>query len=193
MSQFHFDPSTYLANIRADIPVFDRLQDEVATATQGIEARCMLELGTGTGETARRVLEVHPRAQLVGIDESEEMLAAARQGVQGELLVSRLEDDLPEGPFDLVFSALAIHHLDGEGKRDLFRRVGDVIRPGGTFVIGDVIVPAQPEESDIPLTPDFDRPDRLDDQLAWLEDAGFSAEPTWVRRDLAALKAVLEG
>lgn len=150
--QFHFDPSTYLANIRADIPVFDRLQDEVAAATRGIEVRRMLELGTGTGETARRVLEVHPHAHLVGIDESEEMLAVARTRVTGELLVSRLEDDLPESLFDLVFSALAIHHLDGDGKRDLFRRVAEALRPGGTFVIGDVIVPAQPGEAEIPLT-----------------------------------------
>lgn len=191
MSQFHFDPSTYLANIRADIPVFDRLQDEVATATQGVAAHRMLELGTGTGETARRVLDLHPRAHLVGVDESEEMLAAARTRVTGELLVSRLEDALPRGPFDLVFSALAIHHLDGEGKRDLFRRVAQVLRPGGTFVMGDVILPGQPEEAEIPLTPDFDRPDRLDDQLTWLAEAGFAAQPMWVQRDLAVVRADL--
>ena len=37
-----------------------------------------LELGVGTGETAKRVLAVHPGARLVGIDGSEEMLSAAK-------------------------------------------------------------------------------------------------------------------
>jgi hypothetical protein len=32
-------------------------------------------------------------------------------------------------------------------------------------------------------------PDRLDDQLRWLGDAGFDAETTWVRGDLAVVRA----
>ncbi len=128
MTQFHFDPSTYLENMRADIPVFDELQDETARATEGIAAEAILELGVGTGMTAKRVLAVHPKAKLVGIDESEAMLAEA--DVAGDLRVSRLEDPLPEGPFDLVVSCLAIHHLDADGKRDLFRRIADVLEAG---------------------------------------------------------------
>jgi SAM-dependent methyltransferase len=55
--------------------------------------------------------------------------------------VARLEDPLPQGSFDLVFSALAIHHLDGSAKADLFARVAAVVAPGGRFVIGDVVTP----------------------------------------------------
>jgi hypothetical protein len=58
------------------------------------------------------------------------------------------------------------------------------------FVLADVIVPQQPEDAVAPLTPDYDLPDRLDDQLAWLRAAGFDAEPTWVRGDLAVVRAV---
>ena len=68
MSQFHFDPDSYLAMMRADVPCYDQLQDVVATATAGLDVQRILELGTGTGETARRILAVHPRAALVGID-----------------------------------------------------------------------------------------------------------------------------
>jgi tRNA (cmo5U34)-methyltransferase len=39
--------------------------------------------------------------------------------------VHRLEDPPPEGNFALVVSALAVHHLDGAGKADLFARVAD--------------------------------------------------------------------
>lgn len=176
--------------MRADIPVFEDLQEETARAT-GEGAQSILELGTGTGETARRVITRHPGASFVGIDESEEMLAAAQ--VEGELWVSRLEDDLPGGPFDLVFSCLAVHHLDAEGKRDLFRRIAHVLKPGGRFVLADVVVPEQAEHAVTPTTPGFDRPDRLADQLEWLRDAGFDPETTWTWMDLAVVRADLPG
>ena len=48
---------------------------------------------------------------------------------EADLRVSRLEDALPEGNFDLVVSARAVRHLDGDGKAELFVRVGDRLRP----------------------------------------------------------------
>ena len=119
------------------------------------------------------------------------MLAVARSVVGGDLRVSRLEDELPEGPFDLVVSALAVHHLDGSGKQDLFRRIAGAVRPGGRFVLGDVVLPARPEDAAISLSPNFDLPDRLDDQLAWLRVAGFAAETIWHIGDLAVVRADL--
>lgn len=191
MSQFHFEPGTYLANMQADIPVFDELQDETAQATEGVEVRDVLELGIGTGETARRVLARHREARLVGIDESEAMLAAA--DLEGDLRVSRLEDPLPAGPFDLVVSCLAVHHLDVAEKRDLFRRIADVVRPGGRFVLADVVLPEREEDSVTPTTPGFDKPDRLDVQLEWLREAGFTPETTWSWKDLAVVRADFPG
>jgi tRNA (cmo5U34)-methyltransferase len=189
MTQFHFDPGTYLESMRADIPVFDELQEETVRATEGIDARDVLELGVGTGETARRVLARHRGARLVGIDESEAMLAAA--DLEGDLRVSRLEDPLPEGPFDLVVSCLAIHHLDSEGKRDLFRRIAAVLRPSGRFVLADVVVPEREGDAVTPTTPGFDRPDPLGPQLKWLREAGFEPETTWSWKDLAVVRADL--
>jgi tRNA (cmo5U34)-methyltransferase len=191
VSQFHFDPSTYLESMRADIPVFDELQEETARATEGIPARDILELGVGTGMTAKRVLAAHPQARLVGIDESEAMLAEA--DISGDLRVSRLEDPLPEGPFDLVVSCLVVHHLEAEGKHDLFRRIAAVLRPDGRFVLADVIVPDRDEDAVTPTTPGFDKPDRLADQLEWLSETGFAAETTWSWKDLAVVRADLRG
>jgi tRNA (cmo5U34)-methyltransferase len=193
MTQYHFDPETYLTEIRGDIADFDAFQDRVAAATEGVEAARILELGIGTGETARRVLELHPGAELVAVDESEEMIDVARTTVGGDLSVARLQDELPAGPFDLVVAALSVHHLDAEEKRDLFRRLARSLRPGGRFVLGDVVLPQRPEDATIPLTPDFDRPDRLEDQLAWLRDAGLDPETVWTDRDLAVVRADLHG
>lgn len=158
---------------------------------QGLDAQRILELGTGTGETARRVLAVYPGARLVGIDASEAMLAVARADLGADLRVQRLEDQLLEGPFELVVSALAIHHLDADEKRDLFQRVRREIAPGGRFVLADLVVPEEAEDVVTPATPGFDKPDTLADILAWLEDAGFETSVEWPWKDLVAIRADL--
>lgn len=188
--QFHFDPACYASMIREDLD-YDRLQDELVQAS-GTGARRVLELGTGTGETAARLLERHLEAELVGIDESAEMLAAARSRLppgRVSLRVARLQAPLPEGPFDLVASALCVHHLRGPEKRDLFRRMRGLLAPGGRFVLADVVSPADPADAVTSLTPGFDHPSPLSDQLAWLAEAGFQTRVAWVQADLAVVVA----
>ena len=100
-----------------------------------------------------------------------------------------LTDPLPGGPFDLVVSALAIHHLEGPDKADLFARIAGALRPGGRFVLGDVVIPADPADAVTPVTSDHDRPSTLADQLRWLGDAGFGAAAVWSERDLVVVRA----
>ena len=132
MRDYHFTPESYLAMMREAVPGYDRLEDETVAAT-GVGARSVLELGTGTGETARRVLDRHPDAHLTGIDGSPGMVDVARENLPSDrvsLLVRGLEDPLPKGTFDLVVSALAVHHLEGADKADLFDRIARQLDPG---------------------------------------------------------------
>jgi tRNA (cmo5U34)-methyltransferase len=120
------------------------------------------------------------------------MLAAAREALPASrvsLQVGAIEDGLPDGPFDLVASALCVHHLEGSSKRDLFARVRSVLAPGGRFVLGDVIVPVDPADCVISLSPGFDHPSPLSDQLRWLAETGFDAEVVWEHKDLAVVVA----
>jgi tRNA (cmo5U34)-methyltransferase len=190
MAQWWWDPDTYLELMSAEIPAFSEFQEQTAAATEGADVGAMLELGIGTGETARRVRAVHPDARLTAIDSSAEMLERARSEFPGsDLRLARLEDALPDGPFDLVYSALAVHHLDGAGKRDLFKRVAAVLRPGGVFVLADVVVPDDPDDQQTPIDGEYDLPDRLDDQVEWLREVGFEPTPVWVHKDLAVVRA----
>jgi tRNA (cmo5U34)-methyltransferase len=192
MSEWEWNPDTYLAEMAAEVPGYEELQEAVVAATADGSAARVLELGTGTGETALRVRARHPEATWVGVDASEAMLARARERLpDADLRLQRLEDELPAGPFDLVVSALAVHHLDGPGKRDLFSRVAGVLQPGGCFVLGDVVVPAGGREGPIHIDWEMDLPDSVEDQLAWLRDAGFEAEAFSVRVDLAVFRARL--
>src|SRR5918912_445216 len=190
MSEFEFTPEGYVESMLAEIHDYRELQRETARATAGLRAERILELGIGTGETTRRVLELHPGAHLTGIDSSPAMLARAREAFPAaDLREARLDDPLPEGPFDLVVSTLAVHHLDSAGKADLFRRVAAALRPGGRFVLADVVIPERPEDAVIDCTPGFDLPDPVPQQLEWLRQAGLEPRVAWKRRDLVVIAA----
>ena len=138
------------------------------------------------------MLALHDGAFLVGMDESDEMLTMARQTLPAarvELKVSRLQDPLPSGPFDVVVSALAVHHLDAAGKADLFGRVHGLLVAGGRFVLGDVVVPEKAADAVTPVDGEYDLPDSVEDQLRWLTAAGFEAGVTWQCGDLAVMVA----
>jgi tRNA (cmo5U34)-methyltransferase len=190
MEQPHFNPLTYTAVVLAGVPFYEEMQEKVATATVGMRVTRVLDLGAGTGETSRAVLAVHPSCAVVGIDKSLAMLDHARSHLpHAELLVRRLEDPLPAGPFDLVVSALAVHHLDALDKAQLFRRIAAALRPGGRFVLADVITPDDPVDVVTRTNSLYDKPSPLPDQIDWLEQSGFKTQVIWQYRNLVVLVA----
>jgi tRNA (cmo5U34)-methyltransferase len=188
--QWHLDAETYLAMVRAELPRYDELQDRIADVTGHLTVSTVLDLGCGTGETGRRVLERHPGASLVGVDSSRDMLSVARSVLPDATFIeSRLEDPLPEGPFDVVVSAFAVHHLPSPAKADLFERVVKVLSSLGRFVLCDVVLPTAPVSSPVPLEQGVDIPDFVGDQIRWLHDAGLDASIVMADADLAILQA----
>jgi tRNA (cmo5U34)-methyltransferase len=178
-AQFHMDPETYLDEIRADIPRYDELQAATVDAIPLAPSR-VLELGVGTGETTRRLLERYPDADVTGLDSQPEMVFKAREhGISVRL--ARMEDPLPDGPWDLVISVLSVHHLDEDQKRDLFRRVREQSR---SFVMGDVVI-ADPQVAT--LEKGVDMPSRAEDLAAWCD-----GEIAWSADDLAVIRAVYD-
>lgn len=178
-AQFHMDPETYLDEIRAEVPRYDELQEATIDAIPFAPGR-VLELGVGTGETTRRLLERHPDAEVTGLDSQPEMVFKARElGI--EVRLARMQDPLPDGPWDLVISVLSVHHLDDGQKRDLFRRVREQSR---AMVIGDLVV-AKPQVT--PLEEGLDLPSRAEDLVEWC-----SGEIVWRGDDLAVIRALYE-
>lgn len=151
----------YLEKIRAEIPEYDRLQEATIAAIPFSPAR-VLDLGIGTGETSRRLLSAYPDARVTGLDANPEMVFRARE-LLDDVRLARMEDPLPDGPWDLVISALSVHLLDEDQERDLFRRVREQSR---ALVIADRFGPSAP---------------RL---ASWCE-----GEITWQSGDLAVIRA----
>ena len=163
MTPFDWTPDKYLERIRAKVPRYDELQEQAVAAVPFAPER-VLELGMGTGETTRRLIEAYPDAWVVGLDSSPDMVFRTRQ-TYDDVQLARMEDPLPDGPWDLVISVLSVNDLTDEQKQSLFRRVKDHSR---SLVIGDVV-----EE------------DELQNLLDW-----SSAELAWREDGLAVIRAV---
>jgi tRNA (cmo5U34)-methyltransferase len=187
----------YDAPRRRLIPPFDAFY---GTAVAAIGApRRVLDLGAGTGLLSAFVRAAHPQAALTLTDAAPAMLERARErlGDDGvDYVVADLAGPLPPWEWDAVVSALAIHHLDDGGKRDLFARVRAALVPGGAFVNAEQVAGPTPafdaryaawheREARAAGSGDaewagaeermaYDRCASVEAQLAWLREAGFA-------------------
>ena len=95
----------------------------------------VLDLGCGFGGLCRYVGR-EGAASVIGIDSSEKMLTEARARtteVNVDYRLGSMTDfEFPKASFDVV-STLALHYV--ERIEPLFRRVADVLAPGGSFVM----------------------------------------------------------
>jgi len=177
MGRFDWKPDTYLELIRSEVPRYDELQEQAIAAIPFAPER-VLELGMGTGETTRRLIEAYPDSWVIGLDSSADMVFRARE-IYDDVQLARIEDPLPEGPWDLVIGVLSIHHLRSDLKKNLFRQVKDQAR---AFVIGDLV---KADVQIAPLDEGYDFPETADDLAAWT-----GGTVTWQADDLAVIQAV---
>ena len=97
-----------------------------------------LDLGCGTGEMMKRILQQNGDKTLYGIDLSEKMLEVAREKLGNEVnLVLGDSENLPfsDNFFDVVYCNDSFHHYPAP--QNVLREVNRVLKPGGTFLMGD--------------------------------------------------------
>ncbi len=112
-----------------------------------------VEVGSGEGILSSTLLKCFPNARVTALDGSEEMRrhTAKRLNQYGHRF-SIEAFDLHETEWhthlrsaDCVLSSLVIHHLDDQGKRDLFATIHDQLSKRGVLLITDLIEPQRPE------------------------------------------------
>lgn len=205
---FSLGAQGYDAVRRNLVPCFDGFYGsalEVIGDWAGARSSAMLEvldLGAGTGLFSAMVLGRLPQARLHLVDVSDAMLAQARErfaGAAGSNVGFEVRDYTQGslgGPWDLVLSALSIHHLDDGAKRSLFARIFQALRPAGLFVNAEQVLGPTPaaearyrrlwdgqvlgsgvDRLEYERAVDRMQHDRcatLFDQLEWMRAAGFA-------------------
>ena len=92
------------------------------------------DLGCGPGNSTRLLVERWPESEVVGVDSSEPMLAAAREQVpQAGYLQADLGTWQPDRTASVVFSNATLHWLDDHPK--LLPRVVSWVAPGGFLAV----------------------------------------------------------
>jgi len=157
------------------------------------EALNILDLGCGTGLEIEPLLQRVPNALITGVDVSNNMLELLRKRYRAHMSqITLLMDSYLTMPFgteayEHVISVLAIHHLLREPKRNLYMKIHAALKPGGKYIEGDSVVPAEMESqflaeyhqqaASVPEAEDgyyhIDVPFSIDTQRALLLEAGF--------------------
>lgn len=161
---------SYDAAVAEGGPYYERygeVLEAVARRAGCATGAAVLDIGTGTGNLALCCL-AHG-ASVTGLDPSERMLAKARekvpQGADARLLACEqpfLRIPLPDASCDAVVSTCAFHHIPSEDKPAAMREMLRVLRPGGRWVLGDLVFEDAEAES------------RALQEHDWLEEEHFT-------------------
>lgn len=164
----------------------------------------VLDLGAGTGLLSALLAEKFPKAGFTLVDVSREMLAQARErsgmAQRSAFVVADYAAGF-EGRFDVIVSALSIHHLTDEEKKRLYKRIYDALPDGGIFINADQVLGPTPQietiyqetwlrqtrelgvsAADLDAAMERMKADKmatLDAQLEWLRQAGFTQVHCW--------------
>ncbi|WP_312825109.1 class I SAM-dependent methyltransferase [Epilithonimonas sp.] len=201
-SKFNAVSEKYDKQRKELIPCFDdfyKIPVELSNQIKIVDS--ILDIGAGTGLMSAFFLEKYNEADFTLVDISEEMLKKAKERFSGfsnfEFLIQDLEDlALEKNKFDLVISGLAIHHLDDEAKKQLFKTIYNLLKDGGLFINADQVL-GENDFSETLYTSSWrekvtanktltseekeatferiklDKMSPLKEQLKWLEDVGF--------------------
>ena len=153
----------------------------------------ILDLGCGTGLELEALFQRVPNALVTGIDLAENMLELLQQRyVAHASQITLVADSYLTMPFerqayDHIISVLSLHHILRDTKRELYAKIHTALRPGGKYVEGDSVVPADMESqfldeyyeeaATVPPGPDghyhIDIPFSIATQRSLLLEAGF--------------------
>lgn len=131
-----------------DLPLVQRLtyrpeHDAVLGRLRQVAHRRVLDLGCGTGLLAARIRHAFPRAEVVGCDFSQGMLAEAARHERARVLVQATALALPfvADHFDAVVSTEAFHWFPDQGAAlsEIFR----VLAPKGRLLVSLVNPPLE--------------------------------------------------
>jgi tRNA (cmo5U34)-methyltransferase len=146
------DSALFIDYGRAFTPERERQHAIICELVASVMPARVVELCCGSGDLLLLLLQRLPGARALALDGSPAMLArtketcaahAKRMELREFDLAARDWRQLQPAP-DAICSSLAIHHLDGGQKQQLFKDLLAALGPGGIFVLADLVRPESP-------------------------------------------------
>jgi SAM-dependent methyltransferase len=132
---------------RAAIPM---AQEQIGVMMSILKSRAQpvedfLDLGCGDGILGATILGEYPSSRGVLADFSEPMLEEAREQLKDyadQLVFENIDYGNPawvtrvhaNGPFDAIVSGYSIHHQPDARKRQIYKEIFSLLKPGGWFI-----------------------------------------------------------
>ncbi len=206
-SHLNIQLGEYDARIRTFVPHYSAMLETIALTLPLLDTATptIVDLGIGTGALSAACLEVMPRARIIGIDADPAMLDSARLrlGHHSALELRHgnfLETVMPS--CDAIVACIALHHVSSPKiKQQLYASCHAALRPGGLLLSGDCCPARDPQLAQrqrnawllhlqqtyslaeaahyLDAWADEDTYFPLDDELNWLQHAGFNTEIVW--------------
>ena len=112
------------------------------------DAESVMDIGCGAGNYSLRIAGYLPKANFTLVDLSEKMLEKAEERLKTKITgsVNTMHNDirnikLQNECFDIVVAGTSLHHLRGEEEwYDVFGKIREALKPGGSFWISDVVL-----------------------------------------------------
>lgn len=158
----------------------------------------VVDLGAGTGLLTQEIFSLYPQAQYTLIDLSKDMLEIAQKRFNGlnnfKYVAANYIDNIPYH-VDLICSALSIHHLDVNEKKQIYNNIFQALEKDGCFITLDQFISSFPSINDLynkwwlnyikssGITPlqfeawterkKLDKENTIDDTISLLRNSGF--------------------
>ena len=138
--QFNIYAKEYDEKRKHIIPCFDDFYKNTVSLLRHYNDNFLnvLDLGAGTGLLTKEIFEIYPNAHFTLIDISADMLNKAKERFKGINNVEFIEENyltnIPGGKYDLICSALSIHHLNEQEKEKLYKDIYKLLEGKGCFL-----------------------------------------------------------
>ncbi|MFA7074952.1 MAG: methyltransferase domain-containing protein [Endomicrobiaceae bacterium] len=205
------------------IPYYDEMLNALINSVNFEKRKNVkiLDLGCGTGNVSLKILNGFPKAEILCVDLSQNMIDIAKNKLSKykniSFAVGNIADFEFKNTYDVILSSLAVHHLKtDEDKAKFYKMIFGILNKNGIFANADEILgenkylqnvnmklwteymkknfsEREVSEKWLKAYESEDRPSKLIKQLEWMKNAGFKdVDIIWKYYNFAVFSGIKE-
>ncbi|MCL5260381.1 MAG: class I SAM-dependent methyltransferase [Gammaproteobacteria bacterium] len=183
------------------VPFYDEMVNSLISAIpfKPNDVFSAIDLGAGTGEITKRIKNLFPYAKITCLELVEDMLEMARVKLAGYNDITFELGDFKNYQFtkkyDVIFSSLAIHHLEPTDQKALYCNLYKALNNNGIFIHAESVLGANDFLNAVSYQTYYDlitknisaeelvtlqaaikthdNPVKLIDHITWMQEIGF--------------------